>query len=33
MTTSNKSVTYSSSGGRKTSTARVYLKNTGQSKY
>lgn len=32
MTTSNKPVTYSSSGGRKTSTARVHLKNTGQSK-
>lgn len=30
MTTSNKPVTYSSSGGRKTSTARVHLKNSGQ---
>ncbi|WP_342276146.1 30S ribosomal protein S9 [Spiroplasma endosymbiont of Nebria brevicollis] len=32
MTTSNKPVTYSSSGGRKTSTARVHLKNSGQTK-
>lgn len=30
MTISNKPVTYSSSGGRKTSTARVHLKNSGQ---
>ncbi|WP_375318202.1 30S ribosomal protein S9 [Spiroplasma endosymbiont of Virgichneumon dumeticola] len=32
MTTSNKPVTYSSSGGRKTSTARVHLKNSGKTK-
>lgn len=30
MTTSNKPVTYSTSGGRKTSIARVHLKNSGQ---